>query len=152
MCSAAITTGCLLPASGYRSHSVAIFCFAGAENSSDIGMLPSARSSGGKIGGRVGAVNRRSRFRVIEPPMPEDLGRVERLARGLGRVGNETERGQRFQNALLRRVSYVWVRQVLANRILAEGLDDVCAMAPPAGVLFVSNHRSFFDLYSLLLA
>ena len=84
--------------------------------------------------------------------MPEDLGRVERLARWLGRVGNETERGQRFQNALLRRVSYVWVRQVLANRILAEGLDDVCAMTPPAGVLFVSNHRSFFDLYSLLLA
>jgi 1-acyl-sn-glycerol-3-phosphate acyltransferase len=84
--------------------------------------------------------------------MPEDLGRVERLARWLGHVGNETEGGQRFQNALLRRVSYVWVRQVLANRILAEGLDEICAMTPPAGVLFVSNHRSFFDLYSLLLA
>nr|HEX4315947.1 lysophospholipid acyltransferase family protein [Kofleriaceae bacterium] len=86
------------------------------------------------------------------PAMAEDLGRVEKLARWLGRVGNETEGGQRFQNAVLRRVSYVWVRQVLANRILAEGLDDVVALEPPAGVLFVSNHRSFFDLFSLLLA
>lgn len=84
--------------------------------------------------------------------MAEDLGRVEKLARWLGKMGNETEGGQRFQNALLRRVSYVWVRQVLARRILAESLDDVVALQPPAGVLFVSNHRSFFDLYSLLLA
>jgi 1-acyl-sn-glycerol-3-phosphate acyltransferase len=83
---------------------------------------------------------------------PVGLGRVERFARWLGRIGNETDGGQVFQNALLRRVSYVWVRQVLANRIFAEGLDDVVALRPPAGVLFVSNHRSFFDLYSLLLA
>lgn len=80
------------------------------------------------------------------------MSRVERIARWLGQKGNETSFGRWYQNHLLRGISYVWVRQVLANRILAEGLDDVIALRPPAGVLFVSNHRSFFDLYSLMLS
>ena len=46
----------------------------------------------------------------------------------------------------------MWVRPVLAHRILAEGLEDLIHMTPERGVLMVSNHRSFFDLYSLLLA
>ncbi len=56
------------------------------------------------------------------------------------------------QNRVLRGVSYVWVRPVLAHRIFAEGLEDLIEMVPERGVLMVSNHRSFFDLDSLLLA
>jgi 1-acyl-sn-glycerol-3-phosphate acyltransferase len=84
--------------------------------------------------------------------MADEISRVERVARWLGRVGNTTPVGRWYQNHLLRGVSYVWVRQVLANRILAENLEDMIAMRPPRGVLFVSNHRSFFDMYALLLA
>lgn len=77
---------------------------------------------------------------------------MERIALWFGKAGNETPRGKWLQNHILRGLSYVWVRPVLANRILAEGLEDLMVMQPPKGVLFVSNHRSFFDLYSLLLA
>jgi 1-acyl-sn-glycerol-3-phosphate acyltransferase len=52
----------------------------------------------------------------------------------------------------LRSVSYVWVRAAIARRILAEGLDDLLALRPATGVMLVSNHRSFFDQYAMLLA
>jgi 1-acyl-sn-glycerol-3-phosphate acyltransferase len=52
----------------------------------------------------------------------------------------------------LRGVSYVWVRAGIANRILVEGLDDLIALRPDTGVMLVSNHRSFFDQYAMLLA
>jgi 1-acyl-sn-glycerol-3-phosphate acyltransferase len=49
-------------------------------------------------------------------------------------------------------VSYVWVRAGIARRILVEGLDDLMALRPETGVMLVSNHRSFFDQYAMLLA
>jgi 1-acyl-sn-glycerol-3-phosphate acyltransferase len=37
--------------------------------------------------------------------------------------------------------------------MFAEGLDDLCALDPGnTGVMLVSNHRSFFDQYAMLLA
>jgi 1-acyl-sn-glycerol-3-phosphate acyltransferase len=86
--------------------------------------------------------------------MAEDvpLSRIEKLALKLGELSNEDPRGKWLQTRFLRGVSYVWVRAVIANRIFVEGLDDLMALRPDTGVMLVSNHRSFFDQYCMLLA
>jgi 1-acyl-sn-glycerol-3-phosphate acyltransferase len=86
--------------------------------------------------------------------MPDDapLTRIERLALKLGELTNEDPRGKWLQARFLRGISYVWVRASLANRMLVEGVDDLLALRPDTGVLLVSNHRSFFDQYAMLLA
>ncbi len=80
------------------------------------------------------------------------LSRVEKLALRFAELANEDSRGKWLQTRFLRGVSYVWVRAALANRMFVEGLDDLCAMTPQTGVMLVSNHRSFFDQYAMLLA
>lgn len=86
--------------------------------------------------------------------MAEDLPltRVERLALRFGELTNDDPRGKWLQTRFLRGVSYVWVRAAIANRILVEGLDELMALRPETGVMLVSNHRSFFDQYIMLLA
>jgi 1-acyl-sn-glycerol-3-phosphate acyltransferase len=86
--------------------------------------------------------------------MAEDtpLTRMEKLALKFGSLANEDPRGKWLQTRFLRGVSYVWVRAAIANRIFVEGLDDLIALRPSTGVMFVSNHRSFFDQYCMLLA
>lgn len=86
--------------------------------------------------------------------MAEDvpLNRIERLALQFAELANDDPRGKWLQTRFLRGVSYVWVRAGIARRILVEGLDDLMALRPPGGVMIVSNHRSFFDQYALLLA
>lgn len=81
------------------------------------------------------------------------LSRIEKLALKLGELANEDPRGKWLQTRFLRGVSYLWVRASLANRMLVEGLDDhLMALRPETGVMLVSNHRSFFDQYAMLLA
>jgi 1-acyl-sn-glycerol-3-phosphate acyltransferase len=86
--------------------------------------------------------------------MPEDvpLSRVERLALRFAQATNEHPHGKWLQTQFLRGVSYVWVRSFLANRMLVEGLEALMALRPETGVMLVSNHRSFFDQYAMLLA
>lgn len=88
----------------------------------------------------------------MDSPVTVELSRVERLARGLGRLANESAVGKSLQTAFLRGVSFQWVRMVLSRRMLTEGLFDLRDVAPERGVLLVSNHRSFFDQYALLCA
>lgn len=80
------------------------------------------------------------------------LSRLERLAVRFAELANEDPRGKWLQTRYLRGVSYVWVRAAIARRVLVEGLDDLIALRPDTGVLLVSNHRSFFDQYAMLLA
>src|SRR4051794_41024772 len=80
------------------------------------------------------------------------LTRVEQLALRFGELANEDPRGKWLQTRFLRGISYTWVRACLSRRILAEGLDDLVALRPETGVMFVANHRSFFDQYAMLLA
>jgi 1-acyl-sn-glycerol-3-phosphate acyltransferase len=80
------------------------------------------------------------------------LSRMERFALKFGELANEDPRGKWLQTRFLRGVSYTWVRASLANRMLVEGLDDLIALRPDAGVMLVANHRSFFDQYAMLLA
>lgn len=86
--------------------------------------------------------------------MAEDapLSRVEKLALRFGELANEDPRGKWLQNRFLRGVSYIWVRAALANRMLVHGLEDMMSLRPSTGVMLVSNHRSFFDQYAMLLA
>jgi len=86
--------------------------------------------------------------------MAEDvpLSRIERLAVRFAELANEDPRGKWLQTQFLRGVSYVWVRAGIARRILVEGLDELLPLRPETGVLLVSNHRSFFDQYAMLLA
>jgi 1-acyl-sn-glycerol-3-phosphate acyltransferase len=86
--------------------------------------------------------------------MPEDvpLNRIERFAVRFAEIANKHPRGKWLQTQLLRGVSYVWVRAAIARRILVEGLDELIALRPDTGVMLVSNHRSFFDQYAMLLA
>jgi len=86
--------------------------------------------------------------------MAEDspLTGVERLALRFAEAANENPRGKWLQTQFLRGVSYTWVRACLANRMLVEGLDELKPLRPERGVMLVSNHRSFFDQYAMLLA
>lgn len=86
--------------------------------------------------------------------MAEDvpLSRIERLAVRFAELANDDPRGKWLQTQFLRGVSYVWVRAGIARRMLVEGLDELLTLRPEAGVLLVSNHRSFFDQYAMLLA
>ena len=86
----------------------------------------------------------------MEESVP-DLTRVEKLAIKLAEATNETAPGKRVQDFLLRRVSYVWVRAILARRCLFEGLPETMALRPERGVLIASNHRTFFDQFAILL-
>ncbi|MBX3157170.1 MAG: 1-acyl-sn-glycerol-3-phosphate acyltransferase [Deltaproteobacteria bacterium] len=87
-----------------------------------------------------------------ETPKPEALTRVEQLALRFAEAANERPSGKWLQTLFLRGVSYAWVRAFLARRMLVEGLDDMMALRPDRGVMLVSNHRSFFDQYAMLLA
>lgn len=77
---------------------------------------------------------------------------MEKIALRFGELANEDARGKWMQTRFLRGFSYVWVRACLARRMLVEGLEETIARTPETGVMLVSNHRSFFDQYAMLLA
>ncbi len=83
---------------------------------------------------------------------PSSLTGIERFALRFAELANENPRGKWLQTQFLRGISYAWVRTCLANRMLVEGLEGLMALHPEAGVMLVSNHRSFFDQYAMLLA
>lgn len=80
------------------------------------------------------------------------LTRVEKIALRFGELANDHPGGKWLQSRFLRGVSYPWVRACLARRMLVEGLDALHTYKPTTGVMLVSNHRSFFDQYAMLLA
>ncbi len=81
----------------------------------------------------------------------EPLSRIERFALKFAEVTNEDPRGKWAQATFLRAISYSWVRAAIANRMFVEGLEPLMALRPSGGVMLVSNHRSFFDQYAMLL-
>lgn len=85
------------------------------------------------------------------PDVTDALTRIERIAVRLARAANETELGVQVQDKFLRSFTYSLVRACLGNRTLFEGLDDVIALNPDRGVVFATNHRSFFDQFAVLL-
>jgi 1-acyl-sn-glycerol-3-phosphate acyltransferase len=88
---------------------------------------------------------------IVPPEATDDLSRIEKLAVRLARVANETEMGVQVQDKFLRSFTYSLVYACLANRTMYEGLDEVRALDPDRGVVFATNHRSFFDQFAVLL-
>ena len=74
------------------------------------------------------------------------------MAHRLGSAANGTSAGQRLQFLLLRGLTYRLAFEVLGRRILVDGLDELTSYKPHGGVIIVSNHRTFFDLFAILLA
>jgi 1-acyl-sn-glycerol-3-phosphate acyltransferase len=79
------------------------------------------------------------------------LDRFERVALAAGRRTNEGRVGKLLQEGWLRAISYSWIRPAIGKRIFVDGMHNLTELRPDRGVLFVSNHRSFFDQYTLLL-
>lgn len=52
-----------------------------------------------------------------------------------------------FIQFFVRTVTATWIGWVSSFRWKFSGLDAVQALRPPKGVILVSNHRSFFDMY-----
>jgi 1-acyl-sn-glycerol-3-phosphate acyltransferase len=85
-------------------------------------------------------------------PLESELSRFEKLAVGLARETNEHKLTKALQTSWLRGVSYGWVRPAIGRRLIIDGLAELATLRPDRGVLFVANHRSFFDQYCIMLA
>jgi 1-acyl-sn-glycerol-3-phosphate acyltransferase len=48
----------------------------------------------------------------------------------------------------VRAISARWIRAATTNLVTLRGLEHVRDLRPPRGVILVSNHRSFFDMYA----
>lgn len=82
------------------------------------------------------------------PSMPRTLLRgVERLAVPLLDGLNGTDAAKTAMQWVGRHVSARWVRACTRNLVTIDGLDLLRDLSPPNGVILVSNHRSFFDMY-----
>lgn len=89
--------------------------------------------------------------------MPEansspDLRPMERVALSLGRFVNERSIPKRLQDRYLHAVTKTWVRPAIGSRVYVDGIDWLRDLEPERGVMLVANHRSFFDLYLVMLA
>src|SRR3982750_1842408 len=75
---------------------------------------------------------------------------VERAALGVCTFVNKNPTAKAVQTAFQRHVANRWVHAVIARRLELIGLARAVDLAPDRGVLLVSNHRSFFDMYALM--
>jgi 1-acyl-sn-glycerol-3-phosphate acyltransferase len=85
-----------------------------------------------------------------ESPNPE-LTPIERIAVAMGRFMNERPGPKRAQDLFLHQFTKRWVRPIIASRVYIDGIDWLIDR-PDRGVLVVANHRSFFDLYVVMLS
>jgi 1-acyl-sn-glycerol-3-phosphate acyltransferase len=88
----------------------------------------------------------------MKDPVP--LSRFEKLALALGRFTNERALPKRFSQWWLTRPTLEWVKYTIGPRfhVDADGVDKLMESHPDRGVILVSNHRSFFDMYAIMLA
>ena len=83
--------------------------------------------------------------------MEASLSRVERMALEFGRFANERPWPKRLQKKYLLAVTASWVRPAVSPRVYVEGIEWLLEHQPERGVVLVSNHRSFFDMYIVML-
>lgn len=79
------------------------------------------------------------------------LTRFERTAVALGRFANESERAKKYQLRYTQNVTNTWVKAIVSSRVYVDNIDWIYKLEPERGVMFVANHRSFFDMYSVML-
>jgi 1-acyl-sn-glycerol-3-phosphate acyltransferase len=81
-----------------------------------------------------------------------NLSRFERAALALSRFTNESPAPKRALHWYLYKLTPAWIKLTVGPRFFVDGLDRIRAMHPDRGVMFVANHRSFFDMYVVMLA
>jgi 1-acyl-sn-glycerol-3-phosphate acyltransferase len=81
----------------------------------------------------------------------ERLSRFERAALRLARFSNERPLPKRALHWFMTH-SVPWIKLTVGPRFFVEGGERIFAMQPDRGVMFVANHRSFFDMYIVMLA
>ncbi len=93
----------------------------------------------------------RSKRELREQNELPELTRFERAALDLARFSNERALPKRFLHWFMTK-SVPWIKLTVGPRFYVDGLERVHAMHPDRGILFVANHRSFFDMYVVMLA
>ena len=83
----------------------------------------------------------------LEPLPREALRGFEKIAVALGESLNGNTATKDVLSGYARRVSYPFVRSLSRVRWKIFGLERMAELRPERGVILVSNHRSFFDMY-----
>lgn len=83
-------------------------------------------------------------------PTPEQLSTLttfEKKAFAIADTVNRHRPLKRAAHAFLKTVGAGWVHVCTKNLLRVQGLEHLTSLDPNRGVVVVSNHRSFFDLY-----
>ena len=80
-----------------------------------------------------------------------ETSRFEQVALTLMRFANERDLPKRLQYRFLRTITQFWVYRTIHRRLLVDGVDMLKELDPDRGVVMVSNHRTFFDQYVMML-
>jgi 1-acyl-sn-glycerol-3-phosphate acyltransferase len=82
------------------------------------------------------------------PSFPKgSLRGFERIAEPLVRFVNLTRWCKALVEFFVLPFSGTWIRWVARPRLTVSGMEPLLTLDPPRGLILVSNHRSFFDMY-----
>ena len=82
------------------------------------------------------------------PPMPRALLRgFERVSVPTMELLHDSPRLGRLLHATLGRVNNLWIEATNGRLWQIHGFDRIASLDAPDGVVMVSNHRSFFDMF-----
>ncbi len=84
-------------------------------------------------------------------PEMDPLSSFERVSLSLARLTNETPILKRVGVTINRTLTYSCARPAISRRVYAYGIDRLLDLEPDRGVVLVANHRSFFDMYVMML-
>jgi 1-acyl-sn-glycerol-3-phosphate acyltransferase len=86
-------------------------------------------------------------FEVL-PKHPRSLIRgFEHVSIGVGNAINSKRRLKAFMQFFGRTVTATWIHWIAGRRLRLFGQEHIDGLRPERGVVLVSNHRSFFDMY-----
>ena len=60
---------------------------------------------------------------------------------------NTSYRLKRFMQLFVRYFTSTWIYGLARPLLVLDGLDPLRKLTPPKGIVLISNHRSFFDMY-----
>src|SRR5947207_80299 len=117
-----------------------------------VGMIGPRRSAGNRT--LIREARSSSVARSMVSPTPQQLAlltRRERFSFGVCDLVNRRRLLKRASTWFLRHIGTAWVDYCSRRLLTTDGLEQAQALRPPRGLLLVSNHRSFFDMYMISL-